>query len=68
MRVENLPDDAIGPGGLGTGAFYYAASGVPYSYQLYLSGISVRIKSSDRRASITVGRMVRASSATLAIA
>jgi len=57
VRVENLPDDAIGPGGLGTGAFYYAASGVPYSYQLYLSGISVRIKSTDRRASITLGRM-----------
>ena len=57
VRVENLPADAIGPGGLGTGAFYYAASGVPYSYQLYLSGLSVRIKSSDRRSSITLGRM-----------
>lgn len=57
VRVENLPDDAIGPGGLGTGAFYYAASGVPYSYQLYLSGLTARIKSSDRRSSITLGRM-----------
>lgn len=57
VRVENLPADAIGPGGLGTGAFYFAASGVPYSYQLYLSGLSVRMKSSDRRSSITFGRM-----------
>lgn len=57
VRVENLPADAIGPGGLGTGAFYYAASGVPYSYQLYLSSLSVRIKSSNRHSSITFGRM-----------
>ena len=28
VRLENLPTDAIGPGGLGTGAFYFAATGV----------------------------------------
>ena len=27
VRAEHLPTDAIGPGGLGTGAFYFAASG-----------------------------------------
>ena len=57
VRVENLPPDAIGPGGLGTGAFYFAASGVPYSYQLYLGELTARIKSADNRASITLGRM-----------
>ena len=57
VRVENLPPDAIGPGGLGTGAFYFAASGVSYSYQLYLSELTARIKSADNRASMTLGRM-----------
>lgn len=57
VRVENLPTNAIGPGGLGTGAFYFAASGVPYSYQLYTSGLSVRIKAADRRSSVAFGRM-----------
>ena len=28
VRLENLPTNAIGPGGLGTGAFYFAATGV----------------------------------------
>ena len=36
VRLENLPTNAIGPGGLGSGAFYFAATGVRYSYQLYL--------------------------------
>jgi hypothetical protein len=57
VRIENLPSRAIGPGGLGTGAFYFAATGVPYSYQLYFGELSLRMKSSDRRTSVTVGRM-----------
>jgi hypothetical protein len=57
VRVENLPADAIGPGGLGTGAFYFAASGVTYSYQLYLGELTARIKSDDGRWSFTLGRM-----------
>lgn len=57
VRLENLPRHAIGPGGLGTGAFYFAASGINYSYQLYMSGVSVRIKSADTRTSLTLGRM-----------
>jgi len=61
VRVENLPTDAIGPGGLGTGAFYFAASGVNYSYQLYLGELTARIKSASERASITIGRMPFAS-------
>lgn len=57
VRLENLPTRAIGPGGLGNGAFYFAATGVPYSYQLYFGELSLRIKSRDQRTSVTVGRM-----------
>ena len=57
VRIENLPVRAIGPGGLGTGAFYFAATGVPYSYQLYVGELNVRVKSRDQRASLTIGRM-----------
>jgi hypothetical protein len=57
VRLENLPTNAAGPGALGPGAFYYAATGVRYSYQLYLGELTVRLKSADRRLSITAGRM-----------
>ncbi len=56
VRLENLPTNAIGPGGLGTGAFYFAATGVSYSYQLYLGELTARIKSASGT-SLTVGRM-----------
>ena len=46
VRLENLPTKAIGPGGFGSGAFYFAATGVRYSYQLYFGELTVRIKSS----------------------
>ena len=57
VRLENLPTRAIGPGGFGSGAFYFAATGVRYSYQLYLGELTVRLKSRDRRRSLTIGRM-----------
>lgn len=57
VRIENLPTKAIGPGAFGPGAFYFAATGVRYSYQLYLGELTLRMKSADRRRSITVGRM-----------
>ena len=57
VRLENLPTSAIGPGGFGSGAFYFAATGVSYSYQLYLGELTVRIKSTDQRRSLTIGRM-----------
>jgi hypothetical protein len=56
VRLENLPTQAIGPGGLGTGAFYFAATGVRYSYQLYLSDLTVKFKS-QAGTSLTIGRM-----------
>ena len=57
VRLENLPTDAIGPGAFGAGAFYYAATGLSYSYQLYLSELSLRWKRSGSRLALTVGRM-----------
>lgn len=57
VRLENLPTNAIGPGGFGSGAFYFAATGVRYSYQLYLSELTLRVKSRDRRRALTIGRM-----------
>lgn len=57
VRVQELPTDAIGPGGLGTGAFYFAASGLPYSYQVFLTGLTASFHTADRRASLTLGRM-----------
>jgi hypothetical protein len=61
VRLENLPTKAIGPGGLGAGAFYFSSSGASYSYQLYLNELSIRFKSRDRRTSATLGRMSFAS-------
>ena len=56
VRLDNLPTDAIGPGGLGAGAFYFAATGVRYSYQLYLGELTLRVTSAGGT-SVTVGRM-----------
>ena len=57
VRLENLPTTAVGPGGLGAGAFYFASAGVRYSYQLYLSELTLRAKTRDHRMSATLGRM-----------
>ena len=56
VRIENLPTNAIGPGGLGTGAFYFAATGLSYSYQLYLGELWTRIKF-GQGTTLTLGRM-----------
>ncbi len=57
VRIERLPTDAIGPGGLGTGAFYFASSGLPYSYQMFLSEMTASVHTADRRWTLTAGRM-----------
>lgn len=57
VRLENLPTRAIGPGGLGTGAFYFAATGLRYSYQLYVGELTLKARFRDGR-SLTVGRML----------
>lgn len=56
VRLDNLPAAASGPGLLGAGAHYFAATGVRYSYQLYLSEASLRVKSSSGGWSVTIGR------------
>jgi hypothetical protein len=63
VRLENLPRDAIGPGGMGTGAFYFAASGVPYSYQVFLSELLLSAHGADRTWWLEVGRMTHESGA-----
>lgn len=63
VRLENVPTGAIGPGGLGVGAFYFAATGLSYSYQLYLSELFLRVSARDDRSSATLGRMSFASGA-----
>lgn len=65
VRLENVPTGAIGPGGLGVGAFYFAATGLSYSYQLYLSELFLRVHATDDRSSVTLGRMTFASGAEL---
>jgi hypothetical protein len=63
VRLENLPTNAIGPGALGSGGFYYASSGFPYSYQLYLSELNLVVKSDRRDVQARFGRMRFASGA-----
>lgn len=63
VRLENLPTTAIGPGGLGAGAFYFAAVGQRFSYQLYLSELTGSVKGSRNGVSVTAGRMLFASGA-----
>jgi hypothetical protein len=57
VRIQRLPTDAIGPGGLGTGAFYFAATGLPYSYQVFLTELTLAAHDPARRFSVTLGRM-----------
>jgi hypothetical protein len=63
VRAEQLPQAAIGPGGLGTGAFYFAASGVPYSYQVFLTSLAVSWHDARRRLAVSAGRMAHTSGA-----
>jgi hypothetical protein len=62
VRLENLPTHAIGPGGLGAGAFYFSSAGLRYSYQLYLSELTLRARARGGRVALTVGRMPFSSS------
>lgn len=57
VRLQRLPTNAIGPGGLGTGPFYYAATGLPYSYQVFFTDLSATWHTPDRRLQVTAGRM-----------
>src|SRR5258705_11937538 len=57
VQFGGLPDNASGPGPLGTGAVYYAHAGRADSRQVYLRFANVRFKRLVPRTTIQVGRM-----------
>jgi hypothetical protein len=61
VHFGGLPDDAVGPGPLGTGAVYYAHAGRSDSHQVYLRYANVRFKRLLPRTTMQVGRMPYAS-------
>lgn len=63
IQLWGLPGDANGPGPLGTGALYYAATGSTKAYQLYPREMFLRLKEIRRGVSLTAGRFRYASGA-----
>jgi hypothetical protein len=61
VQFGGLPNDAVGPGPLGTGAVYYAHAGRTDSHQVYLRYANVRLKQLIPRTTIQIGRMPYAS-------
>ena len=56
VQFGNLPTNATGPGALGSGALYFAASSQTDSHQLYLRYLNARLKHLIPGAVIQVGR------------
>jgi hypothetical protein len=63
IQLWNLPSDAFGPGALGTGALYFAASESATQYQLYPRRLVLTLKDLTPGVSFMVGRMGYASGA-----
>lgn len=57
VQFGGLPDDAIGPGALGTGALYFDHSANRASHQVHLKTASVAMRQIARRLDVQVGRM-----------
>ena len=57
VQFAGLPDDAIGPGALGTGALYFDHSGTSYSRQVYLKTASVAVRGIAKHLDVQAGRM-----------
>jgi len=57
VQFGRLPNNATGPGPLGTGAVYYAHAGRTDSHQVYLRYANVRFKGLVPHTTIQVGRM-----------
>jgi hypothetical protein len=57
VQFGGLPDDAIGPGALGTGALYFDHSGESSSSQVFLKTASVALRRLGGRLDVQVGRM-----------
>jgi hypothetical protein len=66
VQFGGLPDDAIGPGPLGTGALYFDHNRRTDSRQLYLKTLNVQIKQIAGRIDVRAGRMPYASGAEVA--
>src|SRR5262249_38807246 len=62
VQFGGLPNDAVGPGPLGTGAVYYAHAGRSDSHQVYVRYANVRLKRLVPATSIQIGRMPYSSS------
>jgi Alginate export len=56
-QLVGLPRFAVGPGGLGPGAFYYDAARASGAYQLYFKALSLRVNDLAPGLSIEAGRM-----------
>jgi len=63
VQFGGLPDDAIGPGALGTGALYYDHSGSTASHQVYLKTASIALRQIAGHLDVQVGRLPYASGA-----
>jgi hypothetical protein len=57
VQFGGLPDDAIGPGALGTGALYYDHSGSTTSHQVYLKAASIGFRQLFGHLDVQVGRL-----------
>ena len=57
VQFGGLPDDAIGPGALGTGALYYDHSGNIASHQVYLKTASIAFRQIAGHLDVQVGRL-----------
>ncbi len=66
IQLWNLPSAAYGPGALGTGALYFAASETATQYQLYPRRLALTLKDLMPGVSFMVGRMGYASGAEAA--
>jgi hypothetical protein len=57
VQFGGLPDDANGPGALGTGALYFDHSGDTASHRVYLKTASFALRQIGDRLDVQVGRM-----------
>ena len=57
VQFGGLPDDATGPGALGTGALYFDHSGDTASHQVYLKSAHVAFRGLGQHLDVQVGRM-----------
>lgn len=57
VQFGGLPDDAIGPGALGTGGLYYDHSGDTTSAQVYLKAAHITFRQLAGAVDVQVGRM-----------